>query len=574
MVRQYDRMPYVVVEAAVDTGLGALAGLPGVARVHHQVAYRPMDAESFPLIGQPAAVSAGATGAGTAVAVLDTGADWTHADLGACSAPGPDCRVVRALDLTDFDDGRKDDERRHGTNVASIVAGMAPGADIVAIDIFPEGERGAPDEIILAGLDWVATNHAAFGIVAVNMSVGGSNYPGFCPNATLAAGVGAVRATGISVVAAAGNDTSKGGLSSPGCIPGVLSVGNVYDSDVGTKAWSYCADISTEPDQLACTSNSSPALALLAPGGAITAGGVTMFGTSQAAPHVAGAVALLRGEIPDEPLDLLESRLTVSGPRLVDARNGLPFHRIDVPAALAAKPDEEAPTGTVALQGGQAWVAPGTSISVGLDAEDRSGVTTMCVSATDSCENWVPYTPGMNWKVPAGVETFSLNAWFSDRWGHVSGPFSDDLGIDGVPPVEGATRVEAVGRNAVFTWSPGTDDRSGVKGFLIVEGDSKVPPPGCLYAVMRLWGDASDGRAVIEDLEPGSRHYYRLCVSDGANNEGQGVPLVVDIDPNAKADDAGGGSDDAGAANGCGCDGISGGIAALAALAVRRRRRA
>ena len=72
-----------------------------------------------------------------------------------------------------------------------------------------------------------------------------------------------------------------------------------------------CSDPTTAADKVACFSNGGSLVTLLAPGAMITAGGYTMGGTSQATPHVAGAIALLRANrvSPTESIDQTISRL-------------------------------------------------------------------------------------------------------------------------------------------------------------------------------------------------------------------------------------------------------------------------
>jgi subtilisin family serine protease len=91
--------------------------------------------QSLPLIGQPAAAGAGHTGAGTAVAVLDTGVDFTQAAFGGCGSPGtPGCKVVVSQDIAP-NDGSLDDNG-HGTNVSGIVVGVAPDTKLLVFDVF------------------------------------------------------------------------------------------------------------------------------------------------------------------------------------------------------------------------------------------------------------------------------------------------------------------------------------------------------------------------------------------------------------------------------------------------------
>jgi hypothetical protein len=77
-----------------------------------------------------------------------------------------------------------------------------------------------------------------------------------------------------------------------------VSVGAVYDSNVGSVTAGFgnnaCTDRKTSADKITCFSQVANFLTALAPGVFITAAGVRQGGTSQAAPHVAGAVAAMR----------------------------------------------------------------------------------------------------------------------------------------------------------------------------------------------------------------------------------------------------------------------------------------
>jgi subtilisin family serine protease len=257
-----------------------------------------MLAEALDFVGQPVAASEGWVGDGAAVAVLDMGADYGVADLGACAAPGdPGCRVVYAQDFAP-DDGLRDDPLGHGTNVASIVAAVAPGAQILALDVFDGDVAAASD--VLAAFDWVLANKDAYGIVAIEAAFGSPPMDqGDCYALDpLREGALAAYADDVLVVAPTGDDGDPSRVSSPACHDYVLPVGAVYDAAGGTRVWSTCTDASPAADQAACFSNIGTYAPLLAPGVDLTAGGVTMSGTSQASALVAGAVAVLRGRDP------------------------------------------------------------------------------------------------------------------------------------------------------------------------------------------------------------------------------------------------------------------------------------
>ena len=117
----------------------------------------------------------------------------------------------------------------------------------------------------------------------------------------------------------------------PACMADVLGVGATHDN----------------ADTVASFSNSSPALDLLAPGVSITAaarggGTTTLSGTSMAAPHVAGLIALMKQKAgPRLPADSIQTILRSSGKPVTDARNGIitfTTPRIDALATINATP--------------------------------------------------------------------------------------------------------------------------------------------------------------------------------------------------------------------------------------------
>jgi subtilisin family serine protease len=141
---------------------------------------------------------------------------------------------------------------------------------------------------------------------------------------------------GIIPVVAAGNDGFADGVAEPACAPGAVRVGAVYDASLGQVAWTPCIDRNTAVDRVTCFSNSSSLISVLAPGARIVAAGVTMSGTSQAAPHVAGAIAVLRapGFAPQDTLEQTMIRITSTGPMVTDTKNMVAKPRLDMLAAV------------------------------------------------------------------------------------------------------------------------------------------------------------------------------------------------------------------------------------------------
>nr|SPS04940.1 putative Subtilisin [Candidatus Nitrotoga fabula] len=328
VLKDYSQLPLSFVRVYSRKALDKLLMHPGVTGVYENTVMKMLLAESLPLIKQPLVVSAGNQGAGTAVAVLDSGVDYTHPALGSCAVPGgpASCKVVYAKD---FNPGGSSD---HGTHVAGIVTGVAPGAKIVDLKVF--GEDGtAPSSIVLEAINWAIVNRHTYNIVALNLSLGSGMYSSPQTGGIYFPAVQNARSAGISVVAAAGNEGYISSLINPAATDGVISVGAVYDSAMGMKSWSSCSDSTTAADKVTCFSNSALFLTLLAPGAMIDAAGKSMGGTSQAAPHVAGAIAVLRAAFPGEALDQIETRLK-NGVQVTDARNSVTKPRLDLQMAV------------------------------------------------------------------------------------------------------------------------------------------------------------------------------------------------------------------------------------------------
>ncbi len=336
LLEDFDRLPMSFKRVRSSQALAALLNDPDVKAVYPNVAHQRMDLQSLPLIGQPYAAGSGYQGQGTAVAVLDSGLDYKRAAFGNCTLPGipSTCRVVAATDIA-FPDFVRDTGSYHGTNVAGIIAAVAPATRLIGLDVFTAG--GAMTNDLVRAVNWVIANKAKYNIVAMNLSLGDSTKSaGECPGSWATTPFANARAAGVIPVVAAGNSSAKDGLASPACAPGAVRVGAVYDSSLGSVKFSACSDASTAADQVTCFSQSSPVLSLLAPGATITAAGISMSGTSQAAPHVAGAIAVLRGSnaAPNDTLDATLRRLQGTGVPVTDARNGVVTPRIDLSRAL------------------------------------------------------------------------------------------------------------------------------------------------------------------------------------------------------------------------------------------------
>ena len=379
-VKRFRVIPSMAMEVDLKA-LEALALSPEVEYIEEDRAEAPALADSRVITGALAAWSSDYTGAGTAIALLDTPIDTSHPFLG-----GPDSnRIVlggcystsipgASSSLCPVYTASPNATQDHGTHVAGILVGnddtstlpsarrgIAPAATLLYIQVFSRIDTGkAPcpfdmevpgsnclqsfvsDQIL--GLERVYELRTSYNIVAVNMSIFGGVYSSqdACDTANVARKtiIDTLRSVNIATVAAAGNGgTSLAAehLAAPACISSAISVGSTTDGGS-----------STTTDVVSSFSNSAAFLDLLAPGEVIESsvpclsGNCSLgwfagkSGTSFAAPHVTGAWALIRSRFPSLSVTQVLDALTATGHVVVDSRNGIGFPRIDIAAALAS----------------------------------------------------------------------------------------------------------------------------------------------------------------------------------------------------------------------------------------------
>jgi subtilisin len=242
---------------------------------------------------------------GVSIAVLDSGIDLANSDLNAVS--GINC----------IKSGRSaQDDNGHGTNVAGIIAaknqgagvvGVAPGTKLYAVKVLGSTGSGTLSQI-LCGVNWVTANAAALNIKVANMSlIGAGQNDNNCGNTNKDAEHQAIcnsTKAGVSYITAAGNNSASFANYTPAVYPEVLTVTAMSDTD-GTPGATgpvpTCVS-GQKDDSYATYSNyavatNDQAHTIAAPGTCVISdqlggGRSTYYGTSQAAPHAAGTVAL------------------------------------------------------------------------------------------------------------------------------------------------------------------------------------------------------------------------------------------------------------------------------------------
>jgi serine protease len=249
-------------------------------------------------------------GSGIIVAVIDTGY-VAHSDLAANIVAGYDFIIDTAVSA----DGNGRDSNPadpgdayggqpsswHGTHVAGTVAavtnnakgvaGTAWGAKVMPVRAL--GKGGGYTSDIADAIIWssggtvsgVPTLSAANAADVINMSLGGS---GACDTATQNAINGAV-SRGVTVVVASGNDNANASGFSPASCNNVVNVASVTSASARSSFSNYgtLIDVSAPGSGILSTLNTGTA----GPG---TESYASYNGTSMAAPHVAGAVALVQ----------------------------------------------------------------------------------------------------------------------------------------------------------------------------------------------------------------------------------------------------------------------------------------
>jgi subtilisin family serine protease len=207
------------------------------------------------------------TGAGVRAYIIDTGLDLDHPDFSG--------RAVNGYDA--IDGGNADDCNGHGTHVAGTVGGesygVAKDVTLVAVRVLNCQGSGTNSQVI-AGINWVTSDHLSGQAAVANMSLGGS------ANSSIDTAVRNSIADGVTYALAAGNENTNACNRSPARTAEGITVG-----------------ATTSSDGRASYSNYGTCLDIFAPGSGITSawlngGSNTISGTSMATPHVAGAAAL------------------------------------------------------------------------------------------------------------------------------------------------------------------------------------------------------------------------------------------------------------------------------------------
>ncbi len=287
------------------------------------------------------------TGQGVGVCHLDTGVNYAHPNLAGVYAGG--------YDFINNDNDPMDDNG-HGTATAGVIfsnhttrRGMAPEADLLAIKVLDAAGLGSASSLI-AGINWCIANKNQYNIAAISMSLG--TLSTYTPSTSPAYADPALQTAyiqNIVPVASTGNDGMLTQISYPGVSPYVLPVTSSYDATFTTLTssltnGSICTDNVNTPDMISCFANRASFVSIVAPGAIISTtslfGGLgnAPGGTSLAAPHVSGAIALMKQRNSQMTVEQIRNILTATGVPIYDTASGVTFKRLNILEAVRAVP--------------------------------------------------------------------------------------------------------------------------------------------------------------------------------------------------------------------------------------------
>ncbi len=416
-------------------------------------------------IGLPAA-HALSTGAGTTVAVLDTGVADRHPDLGD--------RVVAGFYLTPDADGV--DHFGHGAHMTGLVAGdgtasggahagAAPGARVVSVKV--AGPDGATDvSSVLAGLEWIAAHRVRYGIRVVSLSYG-TDASSKVAEDPLNFAVQRLRRLGVVVVVAAGNrGEGGGGIDKPADDPRVITVGAADVRGTASRADDVVAPFSSRGP----TQEGDPKPDLVAPGVSLVShrapGSLADAlrpearvndryfkgsGSSQATALVSGVAALMLSAAPEMTPAEVKAALVASADPSLRGRDGAGAGLVDAHAAVRAARSRAyrgaTATGTTATGRGSidasrggfkpyaAWKEPGKPEQVSGDVDalgtpwDAAAWTARAwTTSTWAASPWAAVTtvaagwspapaPARTWAGMSVAEgTWSIRRWGAEAW--------------------------------------------------------------------------------------------------------------------------------------------------------------
>jgi serine protease AprX len=375
------------------------------------------------ILGAGALAAHGHDGRGVDVALIDTGV---------APAPALDESVVDGPDFSstgDDPDLRGLDAFGHGTHLAGIVHGVAPGARIVNVKV-AEHDGATTLGRLLMSIDWVVRHRERDGldVKVLNLSFGGP-VDGPYRLDPLAFALERAQKKGIAVVVAAGNGgEERTGLDSPAYDPNLIAVGASDDArtipltDDAVPVWSSRGDGERDPDVIApgtgIVSLGVPGGYLFEayPGARVGDDGFRGSGTSQAAAGVSGLAAAVLSARPDLGPAALKGVLRATARPLAGVPSAQQGAGVaDGEAAAVARVERSERADAPAKSGGQ-WRGrngDGPSVELAVDPQASRWSASRWSASRWSASRW----SASRWSASRwSASRWSASRWSASRW--------------------------------------------------------------------------------------------------------------------------------------------------------------
>ena len=341
-----------------------------------------------------------ATGSGVRAYIIDTGVRSTHTQFGG--------RVISGF--TAINDGLgTNDGHGHGTHVAGTVGGstygVAKNVTLVAVRVLDSSGNGSNSGVI-AGVDFVTSNHQAGQPAVANMSLGGG-----ASSALDTAVVNSIN-DGVTYAIAAGNDNLNACSFSPARVASAITVGSTTSTDARSSF-----------------SNFGSCLDIFAPGSSITSAWRTsdtatntISGTSMATPHVAGVAALFLETNPTASPATVAAALIDNSTlnKVTNAGTGSPNRLLFSQLGSAPQPTPTPTPTPTPVPGAELLLNRGFE-SGGVNWVATAGVVTNSTGQTPRTGSWYAWLDGYGTThtdtlyqqitVPSTANTVTLSFW-------------------------------------------------------------------------------------------------------------------------------------------------------------------
>ncbi len=354
------------------------------------------------------------------IAVVDSGIDATRPDLAG--------RVVASTSFATAAPNSPGDGLGHGTFVAGVAAGAAPGyagaapaARLVSVDVLDDAGMGYTSDVI-AGIDWVLQHKDEYGIRVANLSLTGSDNSSFMYD-PLDKAVERLWFSGVVVVTAVGNYGSGGEGTvaySPGNDPFVVSVGAADlagtadaadDFAAPWSAYGFTYDGFRKPEvgapgrYLVGPVSVTGTLALERPDRVVGPGYMQLSGTSFASAVVAGTAAHILAAHPEYTPDQVKGALMAGSRATSAAPFALGIGEVDAAGAIAAV---DPPNPNAALEQFLTTDASGETVFDADGWSTEAQANSNWASSNWSSSNW----SSSNWS----SSNWSSSNWSSSNW--------------------------------------------------------------------------------------------------------------------------------------------------------------